>query len=585
MQKKIAITKKYPLLCLFICTTLFAFGQIQNPKVMWRFKTQGTIRGSATASSEKVYFGSADGNFYALNKSTGALLWKFESGGAIANTPALTSSLVIFYNRAGQVYALNAQSGLVVWKFQMEPIVDAYWQWEYFTAAPVIDGKTVYVGSGDSHLYALNIESGKPLWKFKTNGRIRATPLIENDLIYQPSNDGVVYVIQARSGKLLWKFETEGSTLDSRKFGFDRNCIFARPILTDSMLIIASRDGKVYGVDRFDHKEKWRFTYGPTWAMATSYEQGVVFVGWSTNNHVCAIDTRTGKERWKFVANGVNYTSPLILERDIIVGSSDEHLYALDKKTGKKSWEYKVDAPIFSTPIFSEGTIYFGSDDGNLYALEEGIKPLKAVYQPVPGRLDLTVDQKITSFLKTKGFLHIDSIGITRFVSERIKDKKPSVIVMGFDLFPKNLIGEKPEKGLLRQYLEAGGKILWFGNTPNFFYFDEDKKFVVDVDTPNRLLDVEFVRTEESGNYFARATQEGMNYGLPVWFTTTFGNISPKNITTLAIDEYGRVGAWVKKFSDRPGSGFVSCRMWGWDAPLHDEHLDLIYKLAMYQLE
>ncbi|MEQ8423309.1 MAG: PQQ-binding-like beta-propeller repeat protein, partial [Cyclobacteriaceae bacterium] len=466
----------------------FVSGQILNPKVRWTFKTQGSIRGAAVTDASQIYFGSADGYFYSLNKSTGAIVWKFKTEGAIAGTPALTASLIIFTSRDNLVYALNPKSGQLVWKFRMQPIMDAYTSWEYFVSTPVTSGNRVFVGSGDGNLYALDLGNGKEVWKFKTNGRIRATPLITAKTIYQPSNDGVVYVLNEDNGKLLWKFETDGASLDSRKFGFDRNCIFAQPQLKDSILVIASRDGKTYGVDIYSHQEKWRFTYGTTWAMSATLDADLVYIGWSTNNHFCALDVKTGTEKWKFIAKSVVYTKPLVLERDVIVGSGDEHVYALDKKTGQKRWEYKLSNPVFSSPIFDDDILYFGCDDGNMYALEEGVKPYKAVYLPVSSRYDFTVDPKITPYLKSKGFAQLDSASITKFLNDRIRDQAPSVLVMAFDYIPENLIGEAPENGIFRKYLEAGGKVIWFGNVPNPYVIDENGKISMSVAKGNRLL-------------------------------------------------------------------------------------------------
>jgi hypothetical protein len=99
------------------------------------------------------------------------------------------------------------------------------------------------------------------------------------------------------------------------------------------------------------------------------------------------------------------------------------------------------------------------------------------------------------------------------------------------------------------------------------------------------LLDIEISRPEESGNYYSQATQTGSNWGLPSWLTVTYATIESKGVTALAYDEYNRVSAWLKKLNDRPGSGFVSCRTWGWYAKVHEEDLKLIHDLAVYQLE
>src|SRR5690606_14750219 len=113
-----------------------------------------------------------------------------------------------------------------------------------------------------------------------------------------------------------------------------------------------------------------------------------------------------------------------------------------------------------------EGTIYFGCDDGYFYALEDGPEPMKAVYQPIPentGSVYPVVDARITPYLSKEGFAKLDSAGLYSFMKGRIHDKAPSVIVFAYDVIPSNIMGDDPEKGMARQYLESGGRILWFG--------------------------------------------------------------------------------------------------------------------------
>ena len=55
---------------------------IASPRTKWAFQTEGPIRGGAVVSGDTVYFGSADGNLYAVDKADGRLRWSFATGGA-----------------------------------------------------------------------------------------------------------------------------------------------------------------------------------------------------------------------------------------------------------------------------------------------------------------------------------------------------------------------------------------------------------------------------------------------------------------------------------------------------------------------
>jgi outer membrane protein assembly factor BamB len=564
--------------------TTFANG-ITNPKVKWKFKTQGTIRSSAVVEGNNIYFGSADGFIYSLATEDGDLHWKFQTEGAIAGSPAVSGEAVIFSSRDNHVYAVNKNNGGFLWKYKMQPVLAGYTEWEYFTAAPVVSGGKVFVGSGDGHLYALHLRSGKLLWKFKTGGRVRATPLVVDKTIYQPSNDGIVYVLST-DGKLLWNFKTEGASLD-KSFGFDRTCIFSKPCLKDGLLVFGARDGKTYAVDVATHEKKWQFTYGSTWAMSTALADETVFVGWSTNKKFCAIDLKTGEGKWEFSSGSVNYTTASICGEQVVFGSADGNLYSLNKTNGNKNWQYSMDAEIHSSPVHHEGALYVGCDDGFMYALEERIYVYRAVYQPGKTENYPTVDAKITPYLRDKGFQQLDSATLYQFIVDRVRDKAPSVIVFAYEVIPDNIVGRNPKKGLMRQYLDQGGKIIWFGGIPNLFAFDTKGKFIArrDVSIASELLDVDFATPEESGNYYSRATQTGLNYGLPTWFKATYAVVAPEKVEPLAFDENNRVTAWMKKFNERPGSGFICCRSWAFDVPIRDEDLWLVHRLATHALE
>ena len=564
-------------------------GGITYPKIKWAFKTQGPVRASSVISDGSIYFGSTDGFLYALNKEDGSLLWKLQTRGAITASPAVAGTSVFIVSRDHYLYSINKYSGKLNWKFKTgQELPAAYGGWDYFMATPLVKENHVLLGAGDGCVYFLNVNDGKLVWKFKTKGRIRATPLIDKQVVYQPSNDGFLYALNLQNGKLLWKFATKGVGYNSKDFGFDRISIFAQPVIKNNLLILASRDGNVYAIDIKSRHEKWTFNYGTTWAMGIAVSEDILLVNWSTNNFTCAIDLYTGKERWKFECGAHNYTTPLIIDSTMYIGSADGKVYGLNKSTGEKEWDYVVGKEVYSSLKCDSNTLYFGSDNGYFYALGEGQPVYKAVFEPPhpEGNLKYYIaDSLLSPYLVNKGFQQLDSAGLYQFISARIADGKPSVIVFSLFLIPKNIIGNDPAKGMIRQYLNNGGKIVWLGDPPNNFAPDDSGNVRPDASAGEALLGVHFIRSDDSGNFFSRSTQEGMNMGLPEWLTTTAAPVEAKNVIPLAYDEYGRVSAWIKKFNSRPGSGWVSCRSWSWNVPIKREDLNLIDHLATYGLE
>ena len=64
-----------------------------------------------------VYVGSADGNVYALNASTGAKLWSYATGSYVESSPAVANGVVYGASDNGDVYALNASTGAKLWSY------------------------------------------------------------------------------------------------------------------------------------------------------------------------------------------------------------------------------------------------------------------------------------------------------------------------------------------------------------------------------------------------------------------------------------------------------------------------------------
>src|SRR6266436_4201640 len=60
------------------------------PFLKWKFQTGGAVYASPAIGLGRVYFGSDDGNLYALNLQ-GNLVWKFQTGCSIETTPAIGS--------------------------------------------------------------------------------------------------------------------------------------------------------------------------------------------------------------------------------------------------------------------------------------------------------------------------------------------------------------------------------------------------------------------------------------------------------------------------------------------------------------
>ena len=355
---------------------------INSGAVAWKFQTGGAVGSSPAIEKGTVYFGSADGNFYALNSATGKVKWTFKTEGEKRfsgkhlhgqepadsvfvdgwdfwqSSPVVYNNKVYFGSGDGNFYALDAAKGTAVWKFKTGGIIHT---------APAIAFGNVYFGGWDTYMHALNAETGQEAWKFQTGidndihnqTGITGAALISGDLLYFGCRDSYLYALDAKSGKLVWK-----------KFN-DRGWISLTPVVYGDKLIYASGSSqrlvavnKMTGDSIYQKQMKTGFFASPTIAGETLY-QG------EFNGVMTALIVNTGDIKWRFETDGLKNDPYGILGTDHLVDQNKFEAVAKQYKGKKTFLEIRLSTgSIISSPVIKDKVIYFGSSDGNFYALE-----------------------------------------------------------------------------------------------------------------------------------------------------------------------------------------------------------------------
>ena len=137
----------------------FAFGPV------------GPISSSPALAEDHLYFGSDDGNLYAIDKCTGALAWQFATGSAIVSSPAVA----------------------IIASEPLQPTTCSS------SGPPVVHQRIVVVGSDDGNVYFLqdNGTSVALVAVFSIGAPVRSSsPAIGSDgTVYVGASDGRVYAI------------------------------------------------------------------------------------------------------------------------------------------------------------------------------------------------------------------------------------------------------------------------------------------------------------------------------------------------------------------------------------------------------
>lgn len=390
----------------------------------WKFKTSGKIFSSPAVFNGLVLIGSEDKNLYAVDIKTGKKKWSFKTGGAIHSSPAVFDNTVYIGSFDGCYYALDLFTGKQKWKLKTggeKQFGDtAYWGmkpagiymedlWDCFLSSPIVDKSnehvTVYFGSSDGNLYAADGKDGSLKWKFKTNGSIHTSPTLHNGIIYIGSWDTYLYAINAKTGKEEWKFKTGEQMAMSG--------IQASATVENDVVYFGARDAHLYALNAGNGNLIWKYDAQGSWIISSAViEEGVLYVGTSDTYLLLSLDSKTGKEKYRFKTNGYVFGTPAIAGGTAYFGDFTGKMYALDLTSDGKQWNsfstaarnqnalsilkndtldfgfaakgadlsfYQANKKVMndfywlgavvSSPAVKDSVLYFGSTDGYLYAL------------------------------------------------------------------------------------------------------------------------------------------------------------------------------------------------------------------------
>jgi outer membrane protein assembly factor BamB len=316
--------------------------------------------------AERVYIGANDGNFYALDGSTGTLIFTYAtSSSAITNSPSVdTSGRTFFSTTLNQLLRLTPTGFL--------DRAAALGGYSASSPALAIDG-TAMIGafiSAQSGVSGAICTNGVARWSLG-EGRIEAAPALGPDglngtqvanctVTSDTAPHGLVYVAESRPhpavraidrclGRIRWTF------------------IASDPIVAAPLLYLQ-----------------------PT---STDPRAGTVYI-FDSAGHLFAINAVSGaSQRLQFTAPGTlpNVSSPafspaLGANGVLYLGSTDGNLYALDLMTSATR-SFHTGGPIESSLAVagnSDGvsnSIVFGSDDGNVYQVSDSGTALTEVWR------------------------------------------------------------------------------------------------------------------------------------------------------------------------------------------------------------
>jgi outer membrane protein assembly factor BamB len=186
----------------------------ETGNLKWKFETGSLIIASpAVGPDGTIFVGSYDGLLYALD-AAGNLRWTCQpwtlvsgvqqmDAGAITGGPVLNSAgnTVYFGTENGNLYAVSAANGTQQWYFKVPHLSEK----KEISAPPAVDpdGRIVF-SCQNGYVYAL-WPSGSLNWSFQTPETVRSSPVIDSGgIVYFAAQDGYLYAVDT-IGFQLWE--------------------------------------------------------------------------------------------------------------------------------------------------------------------------------------------------------------------------------------------------------------------------------------------------------------------------------------------------------------------------------------------
>ncbi len=353
----------------------------ESGRQVWKRATGGPVCATPAVADGTVYVGSYDGKFYALNEKTGAVKWKFATGGerrfeakglhgmqpkdqtiadafdVFLSSPVVAAGAVYFGSGDGNLYALDANSGELRWKFKTGDVVHS--------SPALVDG-VLFFGSWDSYFYAVDAATGKEKWRYHSGEDplihnqvgFQSSPAVVDGAVYTGCRDAHLYALDAATGQQKWNFDAQLSW------------VIGSPAVSNGNVFFGTSDSSLYHVVEASTGKPVLRQDVKAYTFSSPVIAGDVVLLGILNGTLEARDLKTGELLWDFQTETSKQNKGWILTGDrrfnapffYTSGWREHPTVALDRQISVGGF--------YSTPLVMNGVVYIGSTDGNLYALE-----------------------------------------------------------------------------------------------------------------------------------------------------------------------------------------------------------------------
>lgn len=187
-----------------------------------------TAIAEAVVTDEFIYVPFRGGDLEAIDRSTLEEAWTLPTTEGIWAQPLFNEGVLYVPSVDHALYAIDAETGEEIWRVDLEGAV---------TSTPLLHEGHLYVGSYVHKLFKITLD-GEIVAEHQGQNWIWGTPALMGDQIYYADLSGYVHALNVDDLSEVWS--TNAATRGIRP----------GPLVTDEYVIVASRDGHLYWLNR-----------------------------------------------------------------------------------------------------------------------------------------------------------------------------------------------------------------------------------------------------------------------------------------------------------------------------------------------
>ena len=273
----------------------------------WANVAPGSVERQPLCAGEHAFLVDRSGTIFSIAMASGDIAWKLDTGdlSGLLTKPIRVGKRIVVGSFDGPLRAIERVNGEIAWQQEDLPC----------EGSPALVGSILVVGTTEGRAVGVRTSSGAEKYSTELPGGVTTDVVTDGKHAYMVTENGWAVCIEPANGKVVW----------SRQIA---QAFLAGPAVGSGVMVIASDDGTVAGLDSSDGRSLWQ---------------------------------KTG-------LGEISLTPGLVESRAVIASRFTLHTFSLED--GRPGPRLKTDQAWCSAPFATGGRLYAGNEAGVVYVLD-----------------------------------------------------------------------------------------------------------------------------------------------------------------------------------------------------------------------